>query len=147
MKNYITLWVFLTIFATSITSCETSDLNTDNQKENLFLEKISQWNLTNIKGGLLGLNENYETGAVKWTFSSKNSTLSIENNNQKDANLDIIKSGNYHYYIVNNKDMLYLYIEGLEFGHIIREQNTLKIDQGNTTNGPLTDGYILSFKK
>ncbi len=151
MKNYIILGLFVAIFTASITSCETSDLNTNNQNDTFLLEKNGttngHWNLINIKGGFLGLNEDYKPGDVKWTFNSKNSTLSIEDNISKGVSYDIIKPGDYHYYILNKKGISYLFIEDFEFGHIIRIKNTLKIDQGNTTSGPLTDGYVLTFKK
>lgn len=145
LMKKVLFYSFLAIsLSLTLISCEaTSD------SDEIILEKngttIGHWNLTNISGGFMGINQDYEPRSVVWDFNNRNTTLNIEHNIK--SVIDILKPGNYHYYILDNKGYSYLYIEEFEFGQIVREKNKLIIDQNKRSSGYMSDGYILTFER
>ena len=135
MKNLFLLFITYSFYIT--TSC-TNNGNNDGQTET--------WNLTNISGGIAGVNNDFQQGTIIWILNPQSSTLTIENNNT-DNNYDGFDSGIYAYNIQNISGKSFMIIEGIEFGGITILQNEIIIDQNLTSNGSGADGFILRFEK
>ena len=146
MKNIVLLTF---IFALLHTSCVSND--DENYIQNKTINARGAWNLTKVSGGIIGQNENYESKVITWSFNVKNSILTIENNNKSNAEAklfyDGLPTGKYHFNITEIKNNYFLFIEGNEFGLYKTKGNKLTIDQGITTNGVLSDAYILEFNR
>jgi len=135
MKNLFILFITYSFYIT--TSC-TNNGNNDGQTET--------WNLINISGGIAGVNNDFQQGAIIWILNPQSSTLAIENNNT-DNNYDGFDSGIYSYNIQNINGEIFIIIEVIEFGGITQLPNELIIDQNITSNGNGADGFILRFEK
>jgi hypothetical protein len=112
---------------------------------------VIQWNLINVRGGVAGVNHNFELGEIIWVFDDSNGILSIENNNTDDTLEDGFNSGNYTFYYIDDDFLnLYITIGDTEFGSITISENNLYfiINQNETsTNGTGADGFIYLFEK
>lgn len=147
MKRILTLAIVL-VFGIFTPNCSNED--TDENTSSLSVEKNiehTNWTLTNLSGGFIGLNQDYKPGTIEWRFDSKNSILYVKNNDPKGTKFDVLKPGEYHYTVLKQKGSNYLYIEGNEFGNLNNKGYGLVINQNKTTNGSLSDGYILRFIK
>ncbi|TRX61860.1 hypothetical protein FNH22_03535 [Fulvivirga sp. M361] len=100
------------------------------------------WNLSNVSGGLTGINIDYNVGEVSWVFNENTKVLIIENNIESTGPEDIyagLESGTYDYKIQHEDDHQVLYIDGAERGILKIEDNILKIDDGVAVDGFLTE--------
>ncbi|MBJ7879599.1 hypothetical protein [Gelidibacter salicanalis] len=68
------------------------------------------WYLTNIRGGLGSMNNDYSIGDVKWTFDQTNSILIVENK-IGNSNSFYLHSGTYSFNIVENEETQIFFID------------------------------------
>ncbi|WP_411030630.1 hypothetical protein [Spongiimicrobium sp. 3-5] len=114
---------------------------------NLPLEVFTaEWHVSNISGGLAGINDDYVQGTIIWSFTPDSGTLEVENNNNTDTIYDGLPSGTYEYSILDVDGELFMIIDNQEFGGIASTTNSLTIDQNQTSNGSGADGFILQFR-
>jgi hypothetical protein len=102
------------------------------------------WNLKNVNGGMIGLNIDYNSGEVIWTFQESTNKLIIQNNIESTGPEDIyagLDSGTYDYEILEENESQVLYIDGSLRGVLLITNSTLTIDDGIAA-----DGYITSFE-
>lgn len=102
------------------------------------------WNLKNVNGGMIGLNIDYNSGEVIWTFQESTNKLIIQNNIESTGPEDIyagLDSGTYDYEILEDNESQVLYIDGSLRGVLLITNSTLTIDDGIAA-----DGYITSFE-
>ena len=122
-----------------VTSCNNDDDNTD-QQESLD----GTWNLTNVRGSLLGVDLDYNRGEVIWNFIQDENTLVVENNIMTTGPEDIysgLDSGTYVYNIQVIDDLDVLFVENREMGFVVLSNNNLKIDDR------ATDGLLAEFER
>ncbi|HIG90007.1 MAG TPA: hypothetical protein EYQ45_03385 [Flavobacteriaceae bacterium] len=103
------------------------------------------WNLKNVSGGLAGINIDYNQGDVKWSFNLENNTLIVENNIITTGPEDIyagLESGTYNIEITQSGEIQTLFINNTERGVLILLNDNLKIDDGLTA-----DGFITEFER
>ena len=138
-KNILlSIFICLTIFA----SCNNDN---DNQNETDEHAIHGTWNLSNVTGGFVGIDIDYNLGEVVWTFNDTNNQLTIENNIMTTGPEDIyagLDSGNYTYEIQELADAEVLYIDGNMRGVISISNTTLTID-----DGVAADGFLTTFER
>lgn len=120
----------------------TDDIHTSPQDQSLN----GTWKLINLSGGFAGLDENYPSGTITWTFNSHNQTLIIDNN-QPTSKSFIFDSGTYNYSIIEMNTQKYLKIDNEEYGELTILSHELIIDQNKISNGVGADGFIMKFEK
>ena len=126
-----------------LTCCNEEDNENPNTSENHAIH--GSWNLTNVSGGLIGINIDYNLGEVIWTFNDNNNQLVIENNIMTAGPEDIyagLDSGNYSYEIQELNGTETLYISNDERGIILFLDTTLQID-----DGVAADGFLTTFER
>lgn len=134
-KFIITILCFITLTACS---------NSDNESKEDILSGV--WNVQNISGGFVGMNQTFETATITWTFNTSDSRLTVVNNNVLvDVIYDGLDSGLYLYSIVEVDDESFLEINGQEFAGISFTNGQLILNQNKISTGSGADGFIISF--
>lgn len=116
--------------------CEKTDKARDDIFENL------SWNLTNISGGFAGVDNDFDTGLIVWTFDSGSLTV-VNNNTSQDY--DVLASGDYSYSILQAGGKIYLKIDGLEMGEIVASPNSIVVDQNKKSTGAGADHFAFTL--
>ena len=106
------------------------------------LISVSGWSLHNVSGGIAGINIDYSTQDVIWSFS-ENGKLSVENKVISTGAEQIhagFSSGDYTYSIVESGNVEILMVDSVEVG-------ILKITQGSLTldDNLAADGFLKTF--
>src|SRR4051812_17681895 len=96
MKTIKLLTVFFV--AVLLNSCSSGNSG-ENHNESQSVE--GAWRLTNVKGGITGINDNFPDGSITWTFHN-DGTINVLNTNTDDSKQDLIETGNYTYGFVPN---------------------------------------------
>lgn len=123
-----------------ISSCS----NSDNESKEDILTGV--WNVQNISGGFVGMDQDFETATITWTFNASDSKLTVVNNNVLvDVIYDGLDSGSYPYSIIEVDDESFLEINGQEFAGISITNGQLILDQNKISTGSGADGFILLF--
>ena len=144
MKHYI--YTFLLAILT-LSSCS---LNSDSNSDSNLPEIIAvEWHLTNVFGGLSGVDNNFELNEIVWEFDEEYGSLTITNTNENDTIEDGFDSGIYSFSVTNQDLNQFLFINDTEFGNLIidNSENEMVIDQNITMNGEAADGYIYTFER
>jgi hypothetical protein len=121
------------------TSCNNDD--DSNQME--ILNGI--WNVKNISGGFAGIDDDYDTGIITWTFN--NQILTIENNESQGNIYSGFESGTYYYSTNEINGNNYIIINNAEYGGFTLSVNNLTINQNETSSGSGADGFMLQFER
>jgi len=143
MKTIISILCCFALFF--LISCEDDEENID--------PIIGSWNLTQLMGGLAGVDENYASGDIVWTFSED--SLFIEGSSP------FIAEGANSYLIVEYGDSLFLnpnyrvesptqfftYLEINDDEMTLNENSVLYMTDNDTTLTTLADGFFYSFEK
>jgi len=136
MKNYFYL-VVLTVFAFS---CN----NDDDAAQNIGPTLEGSWSLTNVFGGLAGIDDDYENDVIIWDFNLSNQELTVTNTNIETVIFDGLPTGVYDYQVMTNADEeVILIIEGFDFRVSGLTNTTFILDEGAFTS----DGFQLSFSR
>jgi hypothetical protein len=126
----------------TLTNCS---INNDTIDEPIKTYK-TLWNLVNVTGGIAGVNEDFNTGDIIWSFDNETNTLTVTNTNTDNMIEDGFDSGTYSFSVTNNSENYFLIIENNEFGAYSITENQLIIDQNITTSGSGADGFIYTFQ-
>lgn len=137
MKRNLIVMLFFTI---ALTGCSLS-----NDDDVIKVEIL--WNLTNVRGGIDGVNNNFEINDIIWSFDQETATLTVTNTNTDDSVEDGLDSGSYSYSITNDGTHFFLLINDTEYGSFTTSETELIIDQNITTSGTGADGFIYKFEK
>ena len=124
---------------TFITSC--SNDNDSNQTKTLN----GIWNVKNISGGFAGIDDEYDTGIIRWIFD--NQILTIENNESQGNIYTGFESGTYNYSTSEINGNNYITINNAEYGSFTLSANNLTINQNDTSSGAGADGFVLQFNR
>lgn len=138
MKNVI--WLFVMLFGLSIF------MGCDKKNETPQMETLNgTWNLKNISGGFAGVDDDFETGLVTWTFDEPSSTLTVVNNSSQEFIYSGYETGTYTYTIVEISGHEYMIIEGTEHGKYLIQGNLLTINENELQSGAGADGFVFEF--
>jgi hypothetical protein len=145
MKNLIT-FLIITALCTNLISCESSD---DNSTRGETSPVEGRWNLTNVSGGFIGIDQNYKPGEIIWDFNAKDSEIIVTNDAKvtQEKNYNGLESGKYSYSVFTEKKIEYISIEGREYGLLKIDRDVLVINQNYTSTGSQADFYVLTFSR
>jgi hypothetical protein len=121
------------------TSCNNDD--DSNQVETLN----GIWNVKNISGGFAGIDDDYDSGVITWTFN--NQVLTVENNESQGNIYSGFESGTYNYSTNEINGNNYILINDDEYGGFTLSINNLIINQNETSSGSGADGFMLQFER
>lgn len=83
--------------------------------------------MTQISGGLIGIDNTFNKGEITWTFDEVTQGLMIVNNSTNDYT--VFDSGNYTYTIQNEEGYDSILINNINLGVIDISLSAIKIDQ------------------
>jgi hypothetical protein len=102
------------------------------------------WKLVNVKGTIVGIDDNFPPGIITWNFNPNTQTVTVVNN-KTDPNLwDVLETGTYNYQFINNPDLPCtesIEIDGSVFGCYTFANDSLIIDQS------IADGFAITLKR
>lgn len=140
MKTYKILLLFsLTVFF----NCSLGNDMTTNSTPQINIT----WHLSQTTGGIEGVNDQFETGTVVWTFYESTGSLYVENQNTDTTKQDFLASGTYSYTIDKVGEQQFITIDGVEYGEIIITDNDFTINENMKSTGEESDGFVYTFKK
>lgn len=105
------------------------------------------WSLTNTKGGVADINDNFEIGKIKWVFNEFSETLIVNNENTDNSKQDGFDTGEYSFSVSAINNELFLFIDSIEFGTFSASDTRLVINENIKTTGTSNDGFIYTFTK
>jgi hypothetical protein len=140
MKNYF-LISLVSFFI--LTNCSISD---DSNNTPPKVIKI-YWNLVNVSGGIVGVDDDFQTGTIIWTFNDETETLNVVNDNTDDTKQDGLATGDYTYSVVNIEENSFLIVDSNELGSLTLNTSQLIINENETSEGSAADGFIYTFSK
>lgn len=103
------------------------------------------YHLVNVKGGIAGVDEDFEVNTIVWFFDTTTSTLEIDNNNSDSTKPDGLDTGDYSYSIIEANAKEYLVVDDNEIGSIYFDNSFLIIDENDLSNGTGADGFTYTF--
>lgn len=102
------------------------------------------WNVQNISGGLVGMDQDFESGTITWTFNTATSSVTVVNNNVlADVIYDGLNSGTYPYSILEVEDQNFLVIDDQEFAGISFANELLFLNQNEMSTSSGADGFSI----
>ena len=135
------IWICTVILTIGLLACSGGD---DVAQKDIV---AGTWNVQNISGGFAGINDDYATGTITWTFNDTSKTLQVTNNNEADVIYDGLPTGQYNYSILSMENELFLTINGQEsFGIAVFNQQLL-LDENKKTTGTGADGFQIVLSK
>ncbi|MEW4924099.1 hypothetical protein [Algibacter sp. 2305UL17-15] len=150
MKLKIFLPAIFLLLCTSCSLNNSDDPASESQRE----IEIYQWHLTNVSGGIAGVDIDFDMDIIIYVFSvdsNGNGTLSVQNNNDDNTLEDGLDTGVYAISIPAYDTNSILFVDGTEYGAIvtpnIESGEDLIIDQNITSTGTLSDGFKYTFKR
>lgn len=130
----VSLCILLIAISGLLISCDKDDSPVPQQDPTI----IGTWSLTNLHGGFVGADENYEPGVITWTFKEDAASLIVVNNHpSSDGAYDGLETGTYPYTVQKPGNLL---IDGTDYIYSVTKTQLI-IEQN------LTDGYTFSFKR
>ncbi|MGC6430243.1 MAG: hypothetical protein ACON5F_04300 [Jejuia sp.] len=138
--------IFLLIF----TSCSLD--SNDSLVSDVQNNTIIEWHLTNVSGGIAGVDINYDVDTIIWIFNvdfNGSGTLSVDNNNDQNDLEDGLNTGEYAVFVAEYDGQPILFLDGDEYaGFSYPNANTLEINHNVHSTGVVgSDGYIFTFQR
>ncbi|MBR9913440.1 MAG: hypothetical protein GYB32_01225 [Algicola sp.] len=101
-----------------------------------------QWSLTNISGGLVGLDQDFEEGTIVWDFDTENEQVMITNNSDSEMVYSGLNSGTYDYSVSSTETSTVISVDFLNLEIMTLTANQLVLDDGIAF-----DGFLLTFMR
>lgn len=120
------------------------DRTTKTKKSESAIE--GKWNLMRIHGGIMGTNETHAVGEIEWTFTTSNSTLTV-NNTVGNSTYYFLPSGTYSFEHISGPTDNFLVIDAKKLGHMVFSGNQLLIDQNKQSTGEGACGFYLTLQR
>mgnify|MGYP000498269196 CR=1 FL=1 len=134
MKNVFYALTFMLLMF----SCTSDD---DNQNTEATLN--GSWHLVNISGGLVGVNDDFDTGLITWIFNENNLELTVINTNTTDVIFDGLASGTYNYQpLTTTGENTDIVVDFFSFRITTLTTVQLILDEGIAA-----DGFLLTFSR
>lgn len=105
------------------------------------------WNLTNVSGGLAGIDEDFGPGQVVWSFDVELSTLTVDNTNSSGSDYTGIGTGEHDYNLLKQNNTNYLLVRDREVGRMRIVEGELIIDGNDRSDGSGADFYVFTFSR
>lgn len=142
MKNKILLVITCCFI---LTNCSLEDNSSTYQE----ISYLRQWHLVKVNGGIAGLQDEFSLGTIILDFNGTNNILTVENNNTDDSKEDFLDSGTYPYSELDQNGLIYLIIDGIEYGERTFSSNNtiITIDANSLSNGTGTDGFVYTLQR
>lgn len=100
------------------------------------------WNLINVTGGLIGINENFKKGEIVWVFDTTSKQVKVTNNNgSAGSTQDLFPTGTYTYSIVFSNDTKRLIVNDINLGTLEMTTNEFTVDD------QFADGFKYTFQR
>lgn len=131
------LYIFL--LALCSLSCNSDDDAQQNHEPTLN----GSWSLVNVYGGFAGVDDDFETGLITWTFNSSNSEVTVTNTNTTDVIYDGFPSGTYDYELLIPTDE----DSSVKINTFSYRITTLTSTQLVLDEGVAADGFLLTFSR
>ncbi|GGD27992.1 hypothetical protein [Hyunsoonleella pacifica] len=115
-------------------------------------EEIFQWHLTNVSGGIAGIDIDFKMDTIVWVFNVDlvgSGELQVQNNNTDISLEDGLDTGTYPISIPVYDTQSILFIDGNEYaGLLTPSENDLIISQNIKSDGnTISDGFVYTFKR
>lgn len=134
MKNVFYALTFMLLMF----SCTSDD---DNQNTEATLN--GSWHLVNVSGGLVGVNDDFDTGLITWIFNENNLELTVINTNTTDVIFDGLASGTYNYQpLTTTGENTDIVVDFFSFRITTLTTVQLILDEGIAA-----DGFLLTFSR
>ena len=134
MKNLFGLLFILAV----VFSCSDDDAQSNSH--------LGEWNLDRSSGGIVGANDEFDAGDVRWDFVSEN--LLVISNQYVGSNIyPGHVSGSYTYLIIKNNRGEFLSFDGSEQGEIEVINNVLTINSNRYSEADASDGITFEFSR
>ncbi|MGS2725586.1 hypothetical protein ACU8DI_03180 [Psychroserpens sp. BH13MA-6] len=101
-----------------------------------------QWSLTNISGGLVGMDQDFEQGTIVWDFDTQNEQVTITNNSDSEMVYSGLNSGTYDYSVSSTETSTVISVDFLNLEIMTLTANQLVLDDGIAF-----DGFLLTFMR
>ena len=132
--------LYILLFSVLIISCTRSD--DDPNLENISSVNLEgEWNLVNISGGLLGMDQNFEIGTIIWDFDVSDQMVTVTNNNTIEGVFDSFPTGVYPYSISAPADIDELIVNDVNLGIFILGTRSFSV------NELFEDGFQIRFER
>jgi hypothetical protein len=105
------------------------------------------WHLTNVSGGVAGVDNDFDVNDIVWHFNNTTNKLTVNNTNTDDTIEDGFDSGVYDFSVTTVGSDEFLIIDSNELGNVEATQTQLIIDQNITTSGTGDDGFVYTFTR
>ena len=105
------------------------------------------WNLLNISGGFVGMDQDFEKGTIVWEFHPGQQRLVVVNNAPSDAMYMGLGTGSYRYSVEVKNSNAYLMINDVELGGISFFKSKMVVDQNLGSQGNGADGFVLVLER
>ncbi|MDY8135791.1 hypothetical protein [Aquimarina sp. 2201CG5-10] len=134
MKPYTLVSILLLLFVFSGCSNDDDAIN--------FFSLDGTWDMVNVNGGFLGIDEDFANGTIIWDFDETNFTVTITNNNTNDEIYTILPTGTYPYSVTAFGGGQEFIINEMIIGNFgVNSNNEFVIDQ------QLRDGFKFTFRR
>ena len=137
MTNRILLLIML--LSVSFTGCRNDDDHCEEPQQSSI---SGTWNLTNVSGGLAGIDDDYESGLITWAFNAETSLVTISNLNTNPVIFDGLPTGTYDYEIDTTNMPHTITIDFLSLEVAVLTDIQLILDEGM-----ISDGFQLTFNR
>ncbi|WP_128755174.1 hypothetical protein [Aquimarina sediminis] len=132
MKHFVYI-----VFIFMIISCSGDDdaPNADNSSG-----LSGTWNLTNVSGGFMGVDADFDKGVIVWVFDEVNKQVKVVNTNSSNVE-DILPTGTYPYSTTITDGIKELLVNNRNLGNLEVTTNELVIDE------QFRDGFKYTFQR
>ncbi|TXD83843.1 hypothetical protein ESY86_07295 [Subsaximicrobium wynnwilliamsii] len=132
------LLILLTLITTAFIGCNDDDPNRIDAVPSIS----GTWNLSNVSGGFVGTDVDFEDGLITWSFNTETSQVKVINSNADPVAFDGLPSGTYDYVLENNAG-----VETLKVDYLDMTVNAMSNTQMLLDDGIAYDGFLLSFSR
>lgn len=126
---------YLVLLSIILFSCSSDDDN------NVALTLLGSWNLVNVSGGITGLDEDIDRGAVVWDFDTASGMVTIVNNSTTTSANTLLASGTYTYSVSDAADANILAVNEVDYGRLNLENTVFTITES------AIDGFTFRFER
>ncbi len=138
MKHFLGAYILLFF---TIIGCSNDDDGAMTNPDVDLSGIMGTWNLSNVSGGFVGIDHDFENGTIVWEFDEVNKKVVIVNNNTDDAVEDILPSGTYDYSIISVNGNQEFIINGVNKGTIEIVNTQFTISEN------FRDGFRFEFNR
>ncbi|KAA1246388.1 hypothetical protein [Aquimarina sp. RZ0] len=128
--------IYILLLSIILVSCSNDD---DSQSQTSALN--GEWNLVNITGGFIGMDQDFEKGIIVWNFNESTQKVTITNNSTIDGVYNGLPSGTYPYAISAPADADELIVNENSLGFLELTSNSFSVSE------QFGDGFTIKFER